>query len=125
MPAKILLVSPRPERWRQFNRLLAEALDASIVSAPSGGAALALAGAIGPLAAIVDPPLPDMQGPEFLRRLLALDAMIHTALVSDRPPDRFHQETEGLGILVQLPADPGEEDAAHLARAIRRLEGAA
>jgi hypothetical protein len=52
---------------------------------------------------------------------LKIDAMIHTALVSDQPEEIFHDQTEGLGILMQLSPKPDRQEARRLSE---RLLGA-
>lgn len=125
MSATILLASPHPERWDAFTRAMAEKMPVSTVTARTGAEALAMAKENRPLAAIVDAALGDMSGAALVRRLLGVNAMIHTALVSDQPAEVFHEETEGLGIAMQLPSSPGPDQAARLADYLKGLGGGA
>lgn len=43
-------------------------------------------------------------------RLLSVNAMVHTAVLTSTEPETFHEETEGLGILCSLPVTPQPQD---------------
>jgi hypothetical protein len=70
---------------------------------------------------IVDEALGDMSGLGLVRRLLGVNALINTVLVSTESPEDFHEHTEGLGILMPLPENCGAVEAAGLAEALRGL----
>ncbi len=74
-----------------------------------------------PAAVVVDEALPDMSGLELIRRILPVNALIPTVVLSDLAPDTFHEEAEGLGIAAQLPLHPAVEDAENVLRRLRRL----
>lgn len=80
----------------------------------SGGQMLAYAADNTPALAIIDAQLPDMAGLDLARRLVMVNAMINVALVSDAPAEAFHDVTEGLGILAQLPEVPEQETVPQL-----------
>ena len=58
--------------------------------------------------------LPDMAGLEFLKQLVKVNPLINTALVSDLSGKDFHEVTEGLGVLMQIPSAMGEEQGREL-----------
>ncbi|MDW7771487.1 MAG: response regulator [Desulfobulbaceae bacterium] len=60
---------------------------------------------------VIDEHLPDMTGIEFVRHLVRIDPLVHTAVIGSLPDLAFHEATEGLGILLQLPPQPREQDA--------------
>jgi len=60
-----------------------------------------------------------MTGIEFMKKLLPINPMINCAAVSPLPPEEFHEASEGLGVLVQLPVAPGKLDAENL---LKRLD---
>ena len=58
---------------------------------------------------VTDENLGDMTGLEFIKTVIALKPMVNCAAVSSLLPDDFHEASEGLGILMQLPVRPGHE----------------
>ncbi len=121
MPATIVLVSPRMNQWRAFADSLAKSLPLEIATVRTGAEALTAATEKKPLAMVIDASLEDMSGETLARRLLGINAMIHTALVSDLPSEAFHEQMEGLGIVMQLPAHLTTDQAGLLAQCLLRL----
>ena len=58
---------------------------------------------------------------DLARQIIQVNAMINIAVVSALEPEAFHEASEGLGILAQVPADPIEDDGAALAEVFRRF----
>lgn len=58
--------------------------------------------------------LPDMTGVEFIEKLVMVNPMINTAVVSDLPKKEFHEATEGLGVLMSIPSTAGTKEAEDL-----------
>ncbi|MFO7497600.1 MAG: hypothetical protein R6X05_18415 [Desulfobacterales bacterium] len=100
---RILLATVNRARLKEFAEALAADPEVRIAWADFGAAALADVMTHPPLAVIVDATLPGMEGLELVRRLLPINAMIYTAVISELPADRFHEVREGLGVLGQLP----------------------
>ena len=48
--------------------------------------------------------------------IMRVNALVHTAVVTDMAEGLFHDVMEGLGILCSLPPEPGPEDARRLVR---------
>jgi len=63
---------------------------------------------------IIDEKLPDMKGLEFAEKLVKKNPMINCAVVSSLSSDDYHEASEGLGLLMQIPVNPTEEDARKL-----------
>jgi hypothetical protein len=74
-----------------------------------------------PIGVVIDENLPDMPGLDLVRRLLRINAMINTVVVSALPPDAFHEAGEGLGIMAQLPPQPTWEDARTILDNFKRM----
>lgn len=70
---------------------------------------------------IVDEDLGDMVGVELVRRLLGVNALVNTALVSTESHDDFHEHSEGLGVLMQLPDTCGKKEAVLLIECLGRM----
>ena len=60
----------------------------------------------------------DLTASEDVRKavtnILMINAAVHTAVVSELEEEAFHEATEGLGILMSLPASPTAADAERL-----------
>ncbi len=65
--------------------------------------------------------LADMTNMELIKKILALNAAINCATVSQLSAEEFHEESEGLGILMRLPPSPKGESAAVLLTHLKRI----
>ncbi|MBT3310570.1 MAG: response regulator [Desulfobacterales bacterium] len=63
---------------------------------------------------VIDEKLPEMNGLECIEKLIYLNPMLNCASISSLSPDEFHEASEGLGLLMQLPEKPDKEDALKL-----------
>ena len=72
---------------------------------------------------LADEDLGDMQGLELIKRLVAVNPMINCALVSSLSPEDYHEASEGLGILMQLPHRPSLADGRRLLDHLDRIRG--
>jgi len=70
---------------------------------------------------VTDENLGDMTGLEFIKTIIAQKPMVNCAAVSSLLPDDFHEASEGLGILMQLPVRPGKENAEELLRHLKNI----
>lgn len=61
---------------------------------------------------IVDRVLDQLPGKDWVEKIIAANAMINTALVSELTDEDFHEYTEGLGILMKISPTPDEAEAA-------------
>ncbi len=63
---------------------------------------------------IADEELSDLKGLECIEKLTISNPLLNCAAVSSLPADDFHEVSEGLGVLMQLPVKPGRDDAKKL-----------
>jgi len=63
---------------------------------------------------VIDETLSDMTGLSFAKKLVSVNPIINCALVSSLSHEDFHNASEGLGIIMQLPPLPNNEDARKL-----------
>jgi len=70
---------------------------------------------------VPDENLGDMTGLEFIKALIAQKPMVNCAVVSSLLPEDFHEASEGLGILMQLPVNPGHEYAEELLEHLKKI----
>jgi DNA-binding response OmpR family regulator len=124
MTHRILVVTSDPKRLAEFADALTASQEVQVAWADSGAAALSDVRQHPPLGVIVDENLPDMPGLELVRRLLPINAMINTAVISSLPEAAFHETSEGLGILAQLSPIPTESQARELLAQLKRLRAA-
>lgn len=110
----IIMVSPQVEQWSDFGVELGRRCKTEVIAVRTGDQALKTAQKKKPAAILADQELDDMPGISLVPKVLQIDAMIHVALVSEHPEERFHEETEGLGILMKLPPVPDRQWAVRL-----------
>ena len=70
---------------------------------------------------IVDEQLDDMSGIAFVKQLVKINPLMNTAIVSALTDEEFHEATEGLGVLMQLPIAPREKDAEALLAILEKI----
>jgi DNA-binding NarL/FixJ family response regulator len=117
----IVIVSPQKENWKDFADELGHRCRMDVIEVHSDAEAIDAARDKKPVIMIIDQDLDGQPGAGLVPQLLKIDAMIHTALVSDQPEEIFHDQTEGLGILMQLSPKPDRQEALRLSE---RLLGA-
>jgi DNA-binding NtrC family response regulator len=70
---------------------------------------------------VTDENLGDMTGLTFIKTIVVLKPMVNCAVVSSLLPGDFHEASEGLGILMQLPVNPGHEYAEELFEHLKKI----
>jgi CheY-like chemotaxis protein len=120
----IILASPQVDQWQAFSDALAAGIRADIVAVRSAADAIEAAHAQRPRLVVIDAALDDSTAVELIRRLLGIDAMINTAVASAAAEEIFHEETEGLGILMKLSPLPTSAEAGRLIECLRQVTGA-
>ena len=71
---------------------------------------------------IADESLGDMSGIDLVEKVIARNPMLNCAVVSSLTPDEYHEASEGLGILMQLPSEPGPEEADALMKHLAKIQ---
>ena len=97
--------------------------EVELIPAPAGTAALAKLKGQRTDLVIVDEQLDDMSGIDFVKHLVAVNPLVNTAMVGSLPAEDFHEATEGLGVLMQLPPSPAERDGEILLAALAKISG--
>jgi two-component SAPR family response regulator len=119
---KILLVTSEKEPFSEFAGVMKQKDDVELFWTSTGQEALeAISGNPVDLV-VVNENIGDMTGIEFLKKLLPINPMINTAAVSPLAPEEFHEASEGLGVLMQLPVSPGKLDAENLLQQLNALK---
>ncbi len=122
MKIGILHKSGKPDWWDDFTRVLS---DNDVTSQQTSDVAVAMEWIkqkwIGLI--VVEEDLGEISGVTFLEKAMQLDAMLNSAMVSSVSAKEFHEKTEGLGVLLQLPEKPGEAEAELLLSALDKVAG--
>jgi hypothetical protein len=118
----IVLASARPEALRFFAAALASDPEVQLKQAATGAEALEAGRALAPHLMVIDY-LPDTEPLSLVQKLLRVNPMMNTAVVSPLTDEEFHEASEGLGILCRLPSEPGISEAADLLQKLRQILG--
>jgi len=117
---RILLVADQVDALEELAQALCAENQVEVLWAHDGEAALQSVAAHSPALAVVDASLGGESGLEWIQRLISVDAFIQTAAVSALPHAAFHEASEGLGVMTQLPPNPGPSDAKELLKTLRQ-----
>ena len=60
---------------------------------------------------------------DLVQKLLMVNAMVNTAVLSPLSGAQFHEASEALGILGRLPEEPDKSDAVELLYKLRKVLG--
>lgn len=119
---KLLMVTPDKAPFNEFALVLAQNDDVEVSWAETVQRALDMVSGMSFDLVVVDEKLGDMTGIEFIETLVSVNPMINCAAVSPLPSDEFHEVSEGLGILAQLPVLPGAKDAEDVLKRLNHLK---
>jgi DNA-binding NarL/FixJ family response regulator len=119
----IILTTARPQAMQAFAAALASDPEVNLQFVISGAEALEVARTTAPQLVIIDTDLPDITPLNLVQKLLMVNAMVNTAVVSSLSDAEFHEASEGLGILGRLPNDPGMSDAGEMLHKLRTVLG--
>lgn len=72
---------------------------------------------------IADEVLGGISGIAFLKELVKVNPLVNTAVVSGLSAENFHEATEGLGVLMQLPHRPGHQHGEELLGTLKKIAG--
>ncbi len=120
---RLLLVGRDKNNFEDLKSALKGYEDIELGLSESGEQALAIIPGKAVDLVIADEDLGDMTGLELVKRILKINFMINFAVVSGLPHDEFHEASEGLGIMLQLPKRPGEKDAEELIKTLKLIKG--
>lgn len=89
----------------------------------SGTEAIEAAHTSAPHLVIIDADLPDTAPLDLVQKLLTVNAMVNTAVVSPLSDEEFHEASEGLGVLGRVQEEPGRSDADDLLHKLKVVLG--
>ncbi len=71
---------------------------------------------------VADETLEDMSGLELIESVIMSQPMLNCAAVSSLSKEDYHEASEGLGVLMQLPSAPGREEADALMKHLNKIQ---
>ena len=119
----LLLVSPKNNTLHELVSALSTHSEVDLSCAESGENALDLISHTSYDLVIVDEKVHDMTGLELAERIVRINAMINCAAVSALSQEDFHEASEGLGLIAQLPTQPPRRDAEDLLERLKAIMG--
>jgi DNA-binding response OmpR family regulator len=109
--SKILLVSKGSASLADLADELIKRKEFDVMQVKSGEEALSLVRENRADVVIAAEVLSDGLALPFVQELMRKHPLINCAMISSLPPEDFHELTEGLGLFMQLPINPGAEEA--------------
>ena len=120
---RIVLATDRLEAIQAFVEALSSNPEVRLQHVTSGAEVLEAVSVSAPHLVIIDSGLTDNEPLELVKKLLMVNAMMNTVVVSPLSEEEFHEASEGLGVLGRLPGEPGESDAADLLHRLKKVLG--
>ncbi len=120
---RIVLATARPQTMQAFAAALSSNPEVHLQHVVSGAEVLEAARTADPHLVIIDFELPDTTPLDLVQKLLMVNALVNTVVVSTLSEEEFHEASEGLGVLGRLPKEPGESDAADLLHKLKTVLG--
>ncbi len=117
---RILIASPDKDSLLQFSTGLGKE-DVEITWVKGHGEITAMIKKIEFHLLVVDELLSDIKGLESIGKVVMENPFLNTAAISSLSPEDFHEASEGLGVLMQIPVDPGPEDGAELMEHLNKI----
>ena len=118
---QMLLVGQAEGNISNYSSILTGEFGVAITSVESGQTALEIIQKQTFSLTIVDEILPDYTGLEFVEALVQVNPMMLSAVISDQTAEQFHESSEGLGVLAQLPSSPTREDVNSLIQKLGKI----
>lgn len=117
---QLMLVTADRNRFAEFAEGI-ESFGGTVRWASTGEQAVALLTEENVDLVVADEDLGDMTGLNFADRLVRVNPLINSAVVSSLTKEAFHEVSEGLGILMALPPEPNKSDAERLLAHVSRI----
>ena len=119
---KLLLVTTNKDSFSDLASALLTRGDVDLSWADSGSTALDMISKTPVDLLVTEEKLADMSGLELANKLLHVNPMINCAAVSPLSHEDFHEASVGLGLLAQLPLQPGAEQSERLLQVLSELK---
>lgn len=120
MKRSILLQTGRPAVFAPFVAEL-ERLGCTVTTVADAASCKGCVQRQAPHLVVVDAPTQEQARQEVIG-IMRVNALVHTAVVTDMAEEIFHDAMEGLGILASLSPAPGVDDAHRLVQLLNELQ---
>lgn len=120
---KVLLVSNNDESLSELISVFRENDDIELLHADSGRTALEMVKTNAVDLVVTDKEVGDMSGLDFSKKLIVKNPMINCVAVSSLSEEDFHEASEGLGLMTNLPVQPGRNETEELIKNLRLIKG--
>ena len=120
---KVLLVNNNYESLSDLISVLTENDDIEVLHADSGKTALEIVKTDTIDLVVTDEEVGDMSGLAFFRKLITTNPLINCVAVSSLSEKDFHEASEGLGLMTNLPVQPGRKEAEELINNLQLIKG--
>ncbi|PID77582.1 MAG: hypothetical protein CSB24_00735 [Deltaproteobacteria bacterium] len=118
----VLNVNQNRKAARSMLDALAGKTELEVIDAGDMQSALDCLGSNQAEVALVAEHLPDGSGKQCIEELTKVNPFMYCLMLSGMDKDDFHEETEGLGVLMQLPPEPGPEYAGKLLVKLQEIQ---
>ena len=119
---RLLVVSPNRDSLSVFDSTLKSHNDVVIFWVESGGMALETLSDTTFDLVVTGEKLGDMTGFELAGKLISVNPMINCVVMSDLSHKDFHETSEGLGLMAQLPVQPSKKQTEELLQRLKNLK---
>jgi len=120
--SNIVLVGKDLSAFGAFITELSRQKGVDVVEVESGSELLAMVDSEKVDVVVLAEELGDGAAMSFASGLIKKQPLINCAMMSNLDPKDFHEETEGLGIFMQLPICPGAEEAVNLLKYLKSID---
>lgn len=118
---EVVIASPVTRQLADFSEALARTSGLKITHCYSAAETLTLVTQSTIRMLVVDTRIGAEEAKRLIRDTVMIDAMINSAVLSDTPEEKFHDDMEGLGVLMQLSLTPTPADAQLLWQRFREV----
>ena len=119
----ILIIGQENDALSSLNTILSSQDEVSTLVAGSEKEAEASMAANTFQLVIIDETVGKRSGIEIAKGLVASNPFLNCALIGSLPHEEFHEATEGLGVLAQIPTTPSTDDIEKLLTSLRKILG--
>ena len=120
--SNIVLVGKDLSAFAAFITELSEQKGVDVVEVTSGSELLVMVDSEKIDVVVLAEELGDGSAMSFVEGLIKKQPLINCAMMSSLDPEDFHEETEGLGIFMQLPVCPGAEEAVNMLEYLKSID---
>ncbi len=117
----IVLAGKDPEGLAAFAAALKKEEGIRIVTALTTQEAWGILGNCKVDVVVMDEQLADVDSLAFVKELVQQQPLINCAMVSTLDSKDFHEMTEGLGVFMQLPVQPGAAEAGRMLQLLQTI----